>query len=291
MRLRATGAVALLSDIERRGAPCLSACFSHREQMKRIIPPLGCFANRNWRWLVLRIHAPHCFLTTAVDDGGSRHFIRHGLRRRRNHHSAWSKDKVWRGRFSELGSSLSTPTLCCYYHVRTKWLCSINTVRSVKFFNRLFGRDDANEIPADELSHWVTAEAENSGTRVIFRLRTAQPPIADIGSYTSGISIRWHYDSMGSGMPPGDVNAQQVSFEEAIDELTMYNGHSFLMLVSTGLDYKEWVFYSKDRDRFMNGLNSALEDHPKYPLKIEFYDDPEWKIWREVLARIDRERI
>jgi Family of unknown function (DUF695) len=160
----------------------------------------------------------------------------------------------------------------------------------MKFLSKLFGRKDDYQIPADELDHWVFAEAENDEARVLFRLRTEKPSIADISSYTSAISIRWPYNSLGSGMPPADVNAQQRSFEEAIEGLTMYNGHSFLMLISTGLDYKEWVFYAKDRARFMNGFNSALKSHPKYPLKIEFYDDPEWKIWSEIIARIYRER-
>jgi hypothetical protein len=160
----------------------------------------------------------------------------------------------------------------------------------VKFLNRLFGRDDKSKMPPDELNHWVMAEAENDGTYVVYRLRTTKPLIANIGSYATGISIRWSYDGQDSGMPPSDVNAQQLTFEEAIEELTMYNGYSFLMLVSTGMGCKEWLFYAKERDEFMNRLNSALKRHPEYPLKIEFYDDAEWKIWNDVLGVIDRDR-
>ncbi|HSY18877.1 MAG TPA: DUF695 domain-containing protein [Candidatus Acidoferrales bacterium] len=160
----------------------------------------------------------------------------------------------------------------------------------MKFLNRLFGRNDRNEMPPDELNHWVMAEVENAEARVVYRLRTTKPPIADIGSYATGISIRWNYEGGDSGMPPSDVNAQQLVFEAAIEELTSYNGYSFLMLVSTGMDFKEWLFYAKDRGEFMSRLNSALGRHPNYPLKTEFYDDAEWKIWNDIVGIIGRER-
>ena len=160
----------------------------------------------------------------------------------------------------------------------------------VKFLKKLFGRDNDSEMPADELNHWVMAEAKNDEATVVYRLRTTKPPLADIGSYGTAISIRWSYDGGDSGMPSSEVNAQQLVFEEATEELAMYNGYSFLMLVSTGVGYKEWVFYAKDRSEFMSRLNAVLKRHPEYPLKIEFYDDAEWKIWNDIVSIIDRER-
>ena len=156
----------------------------------------------------------------------------------------------------------------------------------MRFLNRLFGKTSGDETPADELDHWVIAKANNekNKARVVFRLRTSRPPIDDIDAYATGISIQWVYCGADSGMPTGDVNASQRAFEEGIEDLTMYNGWSFLMLVSTGMDEKEWLFYAKDRNEFMTRLNRALQDHPKYPLKIKFYDDPEWKLWNQILS-------
>jgi hypothetical protein len=70
-----------------------------------------------------------------------------------------------------------------------------------------------------------------------------------------------------------------LSFERALDELSMANGQSFLMNVGTGVGLREWLYYAKDRDRFMKRFNELLAGHEPYPLKIEFYDDPAWKVW------------
>ena len=150
------------------------------------------------------------------------------------------------------------------------------------FFGDLFGRKrDDTELPPDELEHWFTAEFSKDEEWTFFRIRMARPELSDIAEYTTCISIRWPGGDE-SGFPEDDLPSYHEAFEEAIGDLTMYNGHSFLMLVETCDDYKEWMFYAKDRDRFMDIFNDELKRHRKYPLKIEFYDDADWKLWRQI---------
>lgn len=79
-----------------------------------------------------------------------------------------------------------------------------------------------------------------------------------------------------------------LSFERAVDELSMENGHAFLMNVSTGLGLREWCYYAKDRDRFMARFNELLVRRERYPLEIEFFDDPEWRVWLDLRYAYER---
>ena len=87
-------------------------------------------------------------------------------------------------------------------------------------------------------------------------------------------------------MPPADVNQAQLDFERALDPLTE-NSDAEVAQVSTGMGQKEWVFYAKDREVFMAQMNRLLAGHPRYPLQITFYDDPDWKIWSDMLERLE----
>ena len=39
---------------------------------------------------------------------------------------------------------------------------------------------------------------------------------------------------------------------------------------------KELVYYIGDREAFVASFNEELAGQPRYPLQIEFFDDPEW---------------
>jgi hypothetical protein len=39
-----------------------------------------------------------------------------------------------------------------------------------------------------------------------------------------------------------------------------------------------------DRDVFMTNFNEALSGHPRYPLEINFYEDPDWSDLSKLLA-------
>lgn len=132
------------------------------------------------------------------------------------------------------------------------------------------------EIPGK----WVIVRVRNGSTRVVVRLRTEWPTDKEIASYTTAVTIAWHYVVQEGKVKPSDeVNQQMIDFETAIDELLMDNGISYLMAVATGLGLKEWVYYAKGSSVFMARFNALLSEQPTYPLKIEFIDDPTWKCW------------
>lgn len=79
-----------------------------------------------------------------------------------------------------------------------------------------------------------------------------------------------------------------MEFESSLDDLTMYTNLSFLMGVSNGRGLKEWAFYVKDCDEFMENFNKALENQPGYPIKVQFIGEPNWEVWKEKLEIYER---
>ncbi len=160
----------------------------------------------------------------------------------------------------------------------------------MSFWKRFFGGRQAAKPSPDqalldaELKCWSIIEAVNTerNQRAVIRIRTERPNLENIGAYDTAISITWRFETP-SGMPSPDLNERQMELDRALDDLSADNGFSYLMQVSTGLGMKEWVYYSTSRERFMAEFNRLLAGHEPYPVKIEFIDDPEWHIWREVL--------
>jgi hypothetical protein len=126
----------------------------------------------------------------------------------------------------------------------------------------------------------VTARNPETGQVAVFRARFAKPARPDLASLVWAIVIQWPYD--GNQMPPAEVNAAQQSFEQAVDPLAS-STHSELVHVSTGMGMKEWIFYARTREQFMDELNQLLSGHPRYPLDVEFLEDPNWEVWEDMV--------
>lgn len=103
--------------------------------------------------------------------------------------------------------------------------------------------------------------------------------------------ISWTYDrAVRNGMPPEDENAAMVRLEEAISDHVESPGSCEHVVSKTGNGTKELVYYIHDRDTFMDRFNAALADHPRYPIEIDFYHDPDWKdfaMTREIFQSAD----
>jgi len=101
--------------------------------------------------------------------------------------------------------------------------------------------------------------------------------------------VSWKYDrDARNGMPPEEINKQMLDLEDALDGLAGAGlcRHAYS---TTGNGRKELVYYISDRDEFMNALNTALEHHPRYPLEIDFYNDPEWDDFRNLLSKFKKD--
>ncbi|MDB5318877.1 MAG: hypothetical protein JWN40_508 [Phycisphaerales bacterium] len=136
---------------------------------------------------------------------------------------------------------------------------------------------------------WVYVNAKNGADQLVMRLRIDRPPDDDIDSYSTAVVIKWEYPSqLGTASPPADVLQQMEVFGEAVVGLAWATGCSYLMNIATGLGTREWCYYTRDRAEFMRRFNALLVGHNRYPLRIEFLDDPQWKLWLNLRYAYER---
>lgn len=158
----------------------------------------------------------------------------------------------------------------------------------LNWLRRLF----RNEPPPDELQaelrDWRIVKAINDETNeaAVFRLRIRKPPLGNIDAFRTAVRVTWPYTS-DSPMPTKDVQAQQNAFDIALDELSGGNGYAELVQVSTGNGVKEWLYYTTDVEAFGASFNRLLEGHPRYPVTLQFEQDPEWRIWGDFVESVE----
>jgi hypothetical protein len=145
---------------------------------------------------------------------------------------------------------------------------------------KLGGSGVRRKMLDEALNQWriVKIENEKLGT-VIMKLRVEKPSLPDESEFRTAISVDWPY---GSGLPDVQVKTRMDAFEVGVDELTSENGFAELVLVRMGLGVRTWLFYSSDPARFRNRFD-ALTLARRYPLRITVEDDPDWKLWREIV--------
>ena len=119
---------------------------------------------------------------------------------------------------------------------------------------------------------------------VIVKFVNALPTIDIQKSLTSLTAISWEYDgSSNNGMPRREVNKKMLVLEDALNK-RMEKSKSYIHAYSrTGNNLKEFVYYSKGLDEFMTLLNEELQSHERYPIEIDFYEDPEWSELKKIL--------
>jgi hypothetical protein len=112
---------------------------------------------------------------------------------------------------------------------------------------------------------------------VIVKFVNELPAIDTQKQLTSLTVVSWKYDgSSNNGMPTKEINEKMITLESALEK-TMDESKSFVHAYSrTGNDLKEFVYYCKGMDEFMPLLNETLQSHERYPIDIDFYEDPEW---------------
>ncbi len=140
----------------------------------------------------------------------------------------------------------------------------------------------------EEEDRWLLAEGEENGNFLLFRARKEIPPGSLKMQYPLLISVYWPYDAAANeGMPDDELNDEHFDLELALQPLDTPE-FSHLMLVITGAGQKEWHYYAKQEDPWMDQLNELLSEHPEYPLEIEVSEDPDWSLYATVIEGISQ---
>jgi hypothetical protein len=137
-------------------------------------------------------------------------------------------------------------------------------------------RMDEAPAPADPNKDWGILKIENKGRVCVCRIRNSRPP----ADFWTRVAIRWSYsDSDNNGFPGPSLRQKMDNFEDAIEALTDECDFSSLALVLTGLGLKEWSFYTRDYNQFIQKFNELMAGEPVVPIKIVYYQDPDCQYW------------
>lgn len=148
----------------------------------------------------------------------------------------------------------------------------------------------SNDLAADEASYpkGVIGESVENGNVVIWKFVNEAPTAEQMEQLPWLTVISWKYEGgENGGLPAEDVYNRMVELERAIE--TRMEASNFCTHANsrTGNGLKELVYYIKDRDAFIEKFNAALHGHPRYPIEINFYHDPEWSEFHELLKRFN----
>ncbi|ERN42646.1 protein of unknown function (DUF695) [Rubidibacter lacunae KORDI 51-2] len=131
---------------------------------------------------------------------------------------------------------------------------------------------------ASEEKPFVIGRVYEDGLPLIYSFDDSMLSQATIDSFPWLTVISWNYDgTMNNGMPPTEINERMVELENELVRNFDRSSNSKWVFNRTGNNLKEFAYYIKDRDDFLKVLNSALSEHPTYPIEITFYHDPTWK--------------
>jgi hypothetical protein len=137
---------------------------------------------------------------------------------------------------------------------------------------------------------WAILTVEADDGQAVFRLRTDRPEESAACSFGTSVRIRWPYEGDALGFPEGEDQHWMNQFEDRVESLNWSEGLSYLMLVTTGLNLKEWLFYTTDHQEFMHRFNKALSGLPRLPLEISFITDLDWEQWDSIRRHADEAR-
>lgn len=140
-----------------------------------------------------------------------------------------------------------------------------------------------NTTSSAEEKKGVIAQRHEDGLPVIYKFVEEMPSTTVRSSLQWLTVISWKYDgSSNNGMPVTDNNQEMIELEKTIREIE--NGNLLRHVYSrTGNNLKELVYYIHGQEEFLVAFNKALIDHSRYPIKIEFFEDKEWKDFQRTL--------
>ncbi len=130
---------------------------------------------------------------------------------------------------------------------------------------------------------WLIAETEEDGMPMIYRVRQNIPANLEISDYSHLVCVLWEYETtIANGLPGSEVAEQQEAFEDALDDFIEKDLDNEHMVIVTGNGRKEWLWYVKDPDDWIEGFSAALSGHPPFPVEIQGYDAEGWKAYNDL---------
>ncbi|MBE7368005.1 DUF695 domain-containing protein [Ramlibacter pallidus] len=137
----------------------------------------------------------------------------------------------------------------------------------------------ASASPSDVVT-WATATSRHKtlDRAIVFRFAKDFRPGFRRADLPHRAIVMWRYTS-DSGMPGASEREDMDRLEDLLAPLVERPGVALLALVSTGENLREWIFYARSEDQFMELLNMALRDQKRFPIEIDIEQDAEWSTY------------
>jgi hypothetical protein len=147
------------------------------------------------------------------------------------------------------------------------------------------GVDKMNEN--SDVQRWAIATSTNAsnGRKIFFRYAMEFSSGFDRLSQPDRIIIVWTYQSE-NGQPIKGEHARMDLMEDTLASVLPKAGFATLALVSTGENLREWTYYARSEDEFMDLFNLALTGMPVFPIDIHIEYDPTWSMYSKFLAGV-----
>jgi hypothetical protein len=143
------------------------------------------------------------------------------------------------------------------------------------------------DLVEEKRQDWTLYETVDDGDgRKLWQLRESFPADLDAAQYPVAVVVEWTYSD--DGLPDAETLSALHDFERTLGPLDTDAGNSVLVHIIRGNGVSELCFYARDYDRFIDDLNTTLAGRPRYPIAIEFMDDPGWEYRRSIAGNFSQ---
>jgi len=134
--------------------------------------------------------------------------------------------------------------------------------------------------PRGDAVVWATATSTHAtnGRVIIFRFVKEFRTGFEKSSLPDRVILVWRYESE-SGLPVTAEREAMDRMEDLLAPVVEKPGFAMLALVSTGENQREWIYYAKSEEDFLQALNGALAQQTRFPIEIHAAPDPKWSTY------------
>lgn len=135
---------------------------------------------------------------------------------------------------------------------------------------------------------WSTAVSKHltEDRAIIYRYVSKLRDDFERSSQPAMMLVTWAYQGE-DGMPSSAERERMGRLEDLLAPRLEATGLATLALVTTGKNFREWMYYAKSSEEFMRQLNLALGSESSYPIETDFRHEPSWNSYEEFRAGIE----
>ena len=132
----------------------------------------------------------------------------------------------------------------------------------------------------NDVAVWAIASSKHAtnGRVIVFRFARQFRAGFEKSALPDRVILAWRYKSE-SGLPAGQEREAMDHMEDLLAPAVEKPGVAVLALVSTGEDLREWIYYTRSEQEFLNSLNKVLAGAQRFPIEVHTASDPQWSTY------------